>query len=183
MRTKISLISLLFILLCLGCATPKFYQEILSTYPKGKKDDFILKSSISPHKIVFKSLKDELKNSSHIIYHFSPNAEWYSKEFSGVIYDVDNNRYYYFENSNKHPRKITVSEEYPYPEDNYYKFVIDNFRNGKIDYLKKLGEISGHSGYRTNEVIYDINLKKNSYNRYTFEDFLFMNGKPTKDIN
>jgi len=183
MRTKISLINLLLILVCLGCTTPKFYTEITSTYPKEKKDDYLLKSSIKPHKIVFRTLEDKLKNSKHIIYHYAPNAEWDSKEFSGVVYDVDNNKYYYFENSKKHPSKLIVSDVYQYPNDNYYKFVIDNFRNGKIEYLKKLGEISGHSGVRTEEVIYDINLNEKKSNRYVFQDFLFMNGKPTKDID
>ncbi|WP_133240861.1 hypothetical protein [Marixanthomonas spongiae] len=77
---------------------------------------------------------------------------------------------------------MSVTENYPYPNDNYYKFVIDNFRNRKIDYLKKLGEISNLSGYTANESIYGINLKSGAKKRYTFRGFLFMNGKPTRDI-
>lgn len=182
MKTRF-IITCMLILLSLGCVIPKFHPEIVSTYPEGKKDDYIMKSSISPHKIVFRTLKSRLKNSEHIIYYYSPDAEWYSKEFSGVVYDVNNYKYYYFENSEKQPRKLIVSESFPYPDDNYYKFVIDNYRNGKIDYLKKLGEASNHSGYRTSEVLYDINLNTGKSNRYVFKDFLFMNGKPTKNVD
>lgn len=182
MKTRILLLALT-ISICFGCTAPKFYTELISTYPSGKKDDYVMNSSISPHKLVLNALKDKLQNTAHIIYHYAPNPEWDSKEFSGVVYDVENDKYYYFENSKEHPRKLSVSENYQHPDDNYYKFVIDNFRKGKIDYLKKLGEISNLSGYTAHEAIYDIDLKNGTNKRYTFGDFLFMNGKPTKDVN
>lgn len=181
MKIKI-LLPTLAILICFGCTTSKFYAELISTYPTGKQDDYLMNSSISPHKLVLNKLKDELRNTQHIIYHYSPYPEWNSKKFSGVIYDVEMDKYYYFENSEEHPKKLSVSEKYQYPDDNYYKFVIDNFRKGKIDYLKKLGETSNLSGYTAHDAIYDIDLKKGISNRYTFGDFLFMNGKPTNDI-
>lgn len=181
MKKKFIILCLLLFIICFGCTNPRFYSEVLTAYNKEVNGAAIL--SNDQHKLVFKSLDDELKNVEHIIYHYSPYPEWNSKQFSGAIYDLSNDKYYYFENSKKHPRKLAISEKYPYPKDNYHKFIIDNFRNGKIDFLKKLGEISGHSGIRTREVIYDINLKEKSHDRYTFEDFLFMNGKPTKNVD
>lgn len=182
MKNRI-LLSAVIILICFGCKAPKFYTELVSTYPSGKQDDYIMNSSISPHKLVLNALKEELQNTKHIIYHYAPDSEWNSEKFSGVVYDVENDKYYYFENSKEHPRKLSVSEKYQYPDDNYYKFIIDNFRDGKIDYLKKLGETSNLSGYTAHEAIYDIDLKNGTNKRYTFGDFLFMNGKPTKDIS
>lgn len=181
---------LLFIsLFFIGCSTPRFYPEIASTYENydtlvskhGK--EAVSKSSFDSHKLVMRKLSSYLKNSDHIIYHYSRTTrKWRGKEFSGVVYDVDNKKYYYFKNSEEHPRKLSVTENYPYPNDNYYKFVIDNFRKGRIDYLKKLGEASNLSGIRTTKVIYDINLRKGTNKRYNFRDFLFMNGKPTRDV-
>jgi len=181
MKIKI-LLPALITLICFGCTTPKFYAELTSTYPKGKQDDDVMNAPISPHKLVLNALRDELQNTEHIIYHYSPYPEWDSKEFSGAVYDVEKDKYYYFENSKEHPKKLSVSENYQYPNDNYYKFVIDNFRKGRIDYLKKLGETSNLSGYTAHDAIYDIDLKNGTSKRYTFGDFLFMNGKPTKDV-
>src|SRR5690606_9910787 len=98
-------ILLLFVISLISCGTPKFYNEIISTYPEGKQDDYIMKSSIKPHKLVLRKLEKSLKNSNHIIYHYAPDATWYSKEFSGVVFDVENNKYYYVTNSEKRPRK------------------------------------------------------------------------------
>src|SRR5690606_42071780 len=124
MRTQISLISLLLILVCLGCTTPKFYTEIESTYSKEKKDDYVSKSSIKHHKIVFGALKDKLKNSEHIIYHYAPNAEWNRIESSGVVYDVDNSKYYYLENSIEHPHNLIISDVIKYQNDEYNNSMI-----------------------------------------------------------
>jgi len=71
---------------------------------------------------------------------------------------------------------------YEYPNDNYYKFIIDNYREGNIEYLKKLGELSNHSGYRTGEVIYEIDLNSGSKKREVFKDILFLNGKPILEV-
>lgn len=181
MKTR-TLLSALIVLICFGCATSKFYPEVISAYSLARQVDSVPKLTLTTHKIILRKLKEELKNVDHIIYLYSPYPEWNSKKFSGVVYDVDNKRYYYFKNSKEHPRKLSVTENYPYPNDNYYKFAIDNFRKGRIDYLKKLGKASNLSGIRTTTVIYDINLKKGTNKRYTFQDFLFMNGKPTTDV-
>lgn len=182
MSVKIQILCLIVLSICYGCSTPKFYNEIISTYPEGKQDDYVMKSSIKPHKLVLRKLEKSLKNSNHIIYHYVPEATWYSKEFSGIVFDVENNKYYYFTNSRNRPRKVQVDTVYKYSNDNYYKFIIENYCQGKIDYLKKLGKISNHSGYRTSVVIYDINLKSDTIQRYTFRDFLFLDGKPLIEI-
>lgn len=188
MSVRVQILFLIVLSICYGCSTPKFYNEIKSTYESydtlvsiyGK--DAVRKSSFDPHKLVMKKLSSYIQNSNHIIYHYSRTTrKWKGNEFSGVVFDVENNKYYYVTNSENRPRKIQMDTVYKYPDDNYYKFNIDNYRQGKIDYLKKLGEISNHSGYRTSEVIYDINLKSDTMQRHTFEDFLFLDGKPVFD--
>ena len=169
--------------MCCSCSPPKFYNEIESTYEKEINRNLFMNSAINPHKIIFKTLKKELKDSKHIIYLYSPSSNWDSKVFSGAVYDIDNNMYYYFNNSESRPLKLTVSQTHSYSDDNYCRFVIDNFINGNIGYLKKLGQISNHSGIRTEQVIFDVNLSEGKSSKYTFSDFLFMNGKPTKDVN
>jgi len=65
-----SIVAIFFI----SCGTPKFYSEIISTYPEGKQDDYIMKSSIKPHRLILHKLEMSLKNSNHIIYHYAPDA-------------------------------------------------------------------------------------------------------------
>src|SRR5690606_24560174 len=103
--------------------------------------------------------------------------------FRGFIYDVDNNLYYFVSNSDSLPKNIEVEDVKYFEEYDYYMFVINNYRNGKIEYLQELGKLSNDSGYRTKEVIYDIDLMNKKYKRYVFDDFLFMNGKPNIDVN
>ena len=170
-------------LICARCAPPKFYNEIESSYQKEVNRSFLGNSPIKPHKIIFKTLKKELINTKHIIYCYSPDPSWDSKVFSGAVYDVDNKTYYYFKNSESRPLELTVSQTHYYSDDNYYSFVIDNFINGKIGYLKNLGQISNHSGIRTEQAIFEVNLREGKSSKDTFSDFLFMNGKPTKDVN
>jgi len=182
-------ILIILVISIISCGTPKFYNEIKSTY---ESYDFLVskygkeavnKSSYDPHKLVLNKLSSYLHNSNHIIYHYSrTTTKWKGKEFSGVVYDVDNNKYYYVYNNEITPRKIKVDFVYMNQDDNYYKFIIQNYLKGKIDYLKKLGEFSNHSGYRISEVIYDINLKYDTIQKHVFSDFFFMDGKPTLDI-
>jgi hypothetical protein len=84
-------ISLFFI----GCSTPRFYPEIASTYENydtlvskhGK--EAVSKSSFDSHKLVMRKLSSYLKNSDHIIYHYSRTTrKWRGKEFSGVVFDA-----------------------------------------------------------------------------------------------
>lgn len=179
------LISVFFI----GCSTPRFYPEIASTYENfdtlvskhGK--EAVSKSSFDPHKLVMRRLSSYLKNSDHIIYHYSRTTrKWRGKEFSGVVFDALNNNYFYVGNSENRPRRIQVDTVYKYPDDNYHKFIIDNYREGKMEYLQKLGEAAGHSGIRSCELIFDINLKTNTIQKHMFRDFLFMEGKPVLDV-
>jgi len=189
MNIRIQILFLIVLYFCYGCSTPKFYKEIKSTYESydtliskyGK--EAVSKRSFDPHKLVMKKLSGYLQHSNHIIYHYSRTTrKWKGNEFSGVVFDIENNKYYYVTNSEKQPRKIQVDTAYKYPEDNYYKFIIENYRQGKIEYLKKLGETSNISGYRTNEVIYDIDLKSETIQKHMFRDFLFMEGKPILGI-
>ncbi len=190
MNVRIQILLLIVLSICYGCSTPKFYNEIKSTYESydtlvskyGK--EAVSESSFDPHKLVMKKLSSYIQNSNHIIYYYSRSTrKWKGKEFSGVVFDVENNKYYYVTNSEKRrPRKIQIDTVYEYPDANYYKFIIDNYRQGKIEYLKKLGEISGHSGIRSWELIYDIDLNSNTVQKHTFEDILFMDGKPMMDV-
>lgn len=91
-----------------SCGTPKFYDEIKSTYENydalvakyGKES--VTKNTFDPHKLVMKKLNNHLQKANHIIYHFSPTTrKWKGKEFSGVVFDVENNKYYYVTNSEK----------------------------------------------------------------------------------
>lgn len=172
-----------------GCSTPKFYSEIKSTYESyqtlvseyGK--EAVSKSSFDPHKLVMKKLSSYLQDSNHIIYHYAISTKkWQGNEFSGVVFDIENNKYYYVTNSEKRPRKIQMDTIYKHPDNNYYKFIIDNYRQGKIEYLKKLGEASRHSGIGTWEVIYDIDLSTNSVQKHTFRDILFLDNKPLIEL-
>ena len=169
------LISFVVMLTFSNCKAPKFYEEI-SKFEQEAGLNF------NPYQLVLKEINKKHETSNHIIFQYSPKPEWNSKEFSGVIYDVDQNNYYYFKNTEKKPKKIIVKESYPFPEDNYYKFVIDNYLNGKIEYLQKLGEASQLSGITTTNVIYDIDLSLEKVKRFTYKDFLFMDGKPTKEL-
>ena len=165
-----------------SCSTPKFYKEIQSTYPQEERDDIKLNISFKPHKLILKELQQKFDNTNHIIFHYSPSSDWTSVVFSGFIYDVDNNLYYFVSNNDTLPKNIEVENVKYFEEFDYYMFVINNYRNGKIGYLQELGKLSNHSGYRTKEVIYDIDLTKKKYKRYVFDDFLFMNGKPNIDV-
>lgn len=169
----------LFLLFSLvGCSTPKFYNEIVSTYPPGKQDDYVMGSSIQPYKIILRKLINDLKDSHHIIFHYTIDPEWYSKGFAGAVYDVDQKKYFYFSNSDRHPRKVEVDTVYKFPDDNYYKFVIDKYRTGEIGYLKELTKGTLISGFWADDVIYEIDLKSNLKRREVFEHILFMDGKP-----
>ena len=161
-----------------GCSTPKFYSEIASTYPGGLK-----KSKFGPERMILNHLQSELLLTERIIMHYSPFPEWDSSLFSGVVYIPEIQKYYYYRNSEENPRDLIVTTFYSSPKDNYYKFIVENYLEGRTEYLQKLGEISNHSGIRTSEVIYDIDLTTGKYLRYVFRDFLFMNGSPTKDVN
>ena len=180
---KYLLFIILIILICWSCATPKFSDAIKSTYLNEINPVFPLKSQGNPHSKVFKTFRNELKNSKHIVYLYAPNNDWNNKDFSGAIYDVENSKYYYFQSNLSNSLKMTVIQNYSFPDDNYYRFVIDNFINGKKSYLEELGQISNHSGVRTKQIIFDLNLRTGKSVKFIFKDFLFMNGKPTKDID
>lgn len=171
-----------------SCSSPKFFTEIKSTY-KSKEDlvkeygvESVSKSKFDPHKLILSKLSEKLKKTNHIIYYYSPENTWNSDKFYGAIFDVQNNKYIYFENKENRPRKLIITDTFEYPDDNYYKFVIEKFREGKIEYLKKLGN-NNISGVRTIEIIYDINLTSEKTKKITFQNFLFMNGKPTSDFS
>lgn len=181
-------ILIVFAFSVISCKTPKFYDEIKSTYDSydvlvvkyGKES--VRRSTYDAHKLVMKKLSPYLQNSDHIIYHFSPASKWKGREFSGAVYDVDNKKYYYVNNHSGSSEIVHVDTVYKYPEENYYKFIIDNYREGKIEYLKELGEKSNHSGIRTWEVIYDVDLRSGVEQKHTFRDFLFIDNKPLQDI-
>ncbi|MCH4824590.1 hypothetical protein ML462_15560 [Gramella lutea] len=173
MKIKIPILFIL-ILTFSNCKSPKFYNE-LSKFESETGLNF------KSYKLVLKELDRKYQTSDHIIFQYSLIPEWNSNEFSGVIYDVDLNEYYYFENTKKKPRRIIIKEEYPFPEDNYYEFVIENYMNRKVDYLQKLGESSNLSGITSTNVIYDINLNTGNIDRFTYKDFLFMEGEPKVD--
>ena len=174
MKTNI-LLSLILTLTLSSCKAPKFYEQV-SKFENEAGVNF------NPYKLVLNEFEKMHGTSDHIIFQYSPKPDWNSKEFSGVIYDVDQDEYYYFENTEKNPRMIILKSEYPFPQDNYYKFVIDNYMKGKIDYLQRLGETAQLSGITTTNVIYDIDLNSDKVERFTFKDFLFMNGKPTTEL-
>ena len=171
------LISSILLLAFVSCSSPKFFKEINSTYntEEGSK-----RSSFDPHKLVLNKLEKELKNTDHIIYYFSPSNDWNSNVFSGALFDMDSKLYFYFENTKNNPRKVKISRVFGFPNDNYYKFVIDKYMEGEIEYLKKLGK-SNISGVRTTQTIYDIDLIGSKVKKETFKNFLFLNGKPIND--
>ncbi|PVW13108.1 hypothetical protein [Marixanthomonas spongiae] len=141
-----------YIILFVSCSTSKFYSEVSSLNDSYRNElvekygkDAVKRNSFDPHKLVLKTLKERIQNTDHIIYHYSPLPKWKSKEFAGVVYDVDNSKYYYLENSEERPRKIVVDTVYDYPNDNYYKFIIDNCHvqvisaTGQVDFNFSIG--------------------------------------------
>jgi len=176
---KTNILYILALSIFFGCSTPKFYNEVKSTFVKPNND--IIKLQGTPNeKLVLKRLEQELKTTEHIILVYVPSTSFSNDSFISLVYDFDNRRYYYVDAENG---KLLVKPEHINPKDDYRKFVLQKYLGGKSDYLKELGEVSNHSGVQTTEAIYDIDLKNNNVKKVTYKSFLFMNGKPTKDVN
>ncbi len=187
---KSKMTRILYILLLsisfIGCSTPKFYTEI-ATMQKEIRDD-IDKDEGNPqsevrikgynmNKLVLKKMRDELKNTNHILYYYSPDSSFSSNKFWFTIYDVDNKIYYSLENNDLNNKQIDLikkTDNLDDPSDGYALFVFNNYINNNCELIKNKGNVN-ISGARTYEAIYEIDLT-NKENKYCyFKNFLLMN--------
>lgn len=165
-----------------SCGSPKFYNEIKSLYKEENNDErdnidsntlFIYNTKdTNIDKLFLKSVEDDIKHTNHIIYFYVPDNSIPIQKYYGVIYDVDHTLYYIlaYEKSNKNVVLKTISDSL---NDEYYKFVFENYLNNNCHYLKELGELSDHSGVRTYQAIYEVNKKDNKINKCVFRDIFF----------
>ncbi|TPD69789.1 hypothetical protein FJA49_07735 [Flavobacterium microcysteis] len=175
----ILLLSISFI----GCSTPKFYTEI-ATMQKEIRDD-IDKAEGNPqnevrikgynmNKLVLKKMRNELKNTNHILYYYSPDPSFSSNKFWFIIYDVDNKVYYNIENNDFNNKQIDLIEKTDKLSEKFALFVFNNYMNNNCELLKSKGNVN-ISGVRTYEAIYEINLTNKENKHCYFKNFLLMN--------
>ncbi len=161
-----------------GCGTPKFYKEIdvmqkqVQKELKSKKYGSQIKiKSYNMNKLVLEELKFKLKETNHIIYYSVPDNSLFSKKYWFVVYDVENKKYYYLQNSSHEPKKINIIEDVDMQKDQNVSFVFDNYLNNRCDVLKNKGNKS-LSGIRSYEVIYEVDLKSNESKKCYFKNFI-----------
>jgi hypothetical protein len=162
-------ISCLISLLLLSCGSSKFYRK---TMDKSFNDT--IDYNIDEYRgLIFSSLKNELKNSNHIIFHFVPTNIEYSKEFSALVYDVTNNKKYSLTTPYDKPTelKIDLITEF---DNNTHKYIITKYLNGEIDYILWLATQTDQSGLIPIHALYDIDLEGVSI-RYVYRDFFDYN--------
>ena len=183
MKTKILIPYLFVLFIFYGCSTPKFYNELHSAFLKDTppSGNYKISEKRMTRRVLRKNCR-HLKNSNHIILLVALYSEWNTKKFMGAVYDVTNEKYYSFDNGKNPLKRLIITEEDFHTIDDSFKFVIKNYIEGKVEYIKKLGELGVTSGINTTETIYEINLKEEKNEIHSIKSILFMDGKPTIDI-
>lgn len=171
MKNKFVLILLLSFLMT-KCASPKFYNEIKSTYPAYKEGKRHFKNDVN--KIVLKYASKYLEYSQHIIYFEAEVASINldDKNYKIVIWDVKKNKYYYL---SYYEGKIFEDK---HPKLEYFNFVYKYFEKDNCAQLIEYGEKSGQSGIRVPHSIYEVDLVNKAVRECTFLDIILINGLP-----
>ena len=170
MNKIVRILSLVFFVILFGCGTTNFYR---TTMYLDKEESTVLKNNINER--VFLLLKDELKDTSHIIYLYLPDYMAVSKMTVCLLYDVDNKNYYRF--FIDPDSEITV-EEAQSVENKYEFFVLKKYMEKKYDYLQNLNKEYYTSLGSTENRIYEIDLKRKKHSFFRFFNFPFAKGKP-----
>lgn len=185
MKSKMT--KILYVLLLsmsfIGCSTPKFYTEI-ARMQKEIRDDIDKAEGNTPNevrikgydmnKLVLKKMRNELKNTNHILYYNSPNSSFSSNKFWFTIYDVDNKVYYSLENNDSYKKQIDLIEKKDNLSDKFALYIFNNYMNNNCELLKNKGNVN-ISGVRTYEAIYEINLTNKENKHCYFKNFISIN--------
>lgn len=121
-----------------------FHTEIEQTIKKYNDSTnstiYIKTHKFNPTKLNFELIKDNLENSKHIIYIFSwrnhlPIAG--TNDFESIIYDIDNNKKYFFYNYQKDYKNIILETKSP-KDFEQPNFILDHYQSKKNELLKNL---------------------------------------------
>lgn len=199
-KLKIIVFSFTFFLL-VGCSTQnsqRFYKAVVENDENTTKEHFPDSSVYydkkelgDPDKKIFDLLNEQLKNVNHIYYAYLPKTTGVIPGFvlDAFIYDVNNDKIYFLQQENELSKKIIFFE--PSMEDyrddiDYYNYIY-NFYAYRADFIIKYIknndcnsiQKSAKDNYnQIGQVVYDINLKKNTVNRcsfnylYLFKDYI-----------
>lgn len=163
-------LTILISFILLSCNSPKFYKEIESLNEKRFKD----KTSSN-----FKSLKlieRHLKKTNHIVFYSSssPNILTPYDNYN-VIYDINNNKYYYIDYIN---RKIKLDKVLDSIDNTELYNEILNFRENKCDTLKLMSKKFPNETSLSSFwiYVYEIDLKNIGNNKKcNFEGYFKIN--------
>lgn len=162
MRTVLVILSLVLLTSCSGS---KFYNKISS------KEYYYSRLLDKRHEVILKKYEGIAVDTKHIIYFHIPVGDIGSPRFSGLIFDVDNNKYYSIENITGKPQDSTV-EEVIFKGFDYRYYIISKYLEGKIGYLTWLGATLPPSEGVAVYTLYDINLEKKAL-KYEFYEIAF----------
>jgi hypothetical protein len=166
MRNK-SLI-LFLALFTIACQSPKFYKEVRALYPKNRVSNF---KKEDYDRLTFVQLHLELKRTNHIIYYYQPDYSLKEYKFKGIVYDVDNQKYYFIERFTKDHIKIdTISGSL------FSKYQLKNMNmyiEGQKDKLSQLGNNCYYSGINIHDYIYEIDLVEKKQSSFIFNNYFY----------
>lgn len=147
------------------------------TYHKLKKAGL---EQNNPSKILFKTIKDSLPKSEHVIYILSPRdlGSQTTLAFHALVYDVGTKKTLFIENDSARTYHIRITSKSHHFTT--MTFVLNNYINGKIEYLKTLQ----HTGFSEGGVnlfwIFDIDLTTKKTQKFYIESILLdKQGNPT----
>lgn len=168
--TKNHLILFLIVILFIsGCNSPKFYTEINSLYFKENLTKKPLKKDIN--KEILKKINKKLTITNHIIYYYQPDYSLSNNNIKCIIYDVENNIYFYVKGLNIDNIIIDTIPNLPFS--NYQQENINLYINGKTEKILNKGENCDYSGVNIYDVIYEINLVEKQKSKFYFKNYFY----------
>lgn len=160
MPTKSLLYTVLLSFIFLSCSSSKFNKRIENINPEYSYKEIYSESSNHSKKIL-KKLKAELSHVTHIAILYIPQkAISESRPYSSVLYDFDNNLYYFIEGYDKN---ISYIQKDIKDTSTYYKVIFDSYFNRDLADLIRYGEIPSSYNIFAKEAIIDISLNDKSY--------------------
>ena len=154
-------ITILIILFFFGCKSIDFHKQICKVSSINLNDKY--------HRNIFSKLKESLKDSEKIIYYYQPNFTFDNNDFSGIVYDLKYNKFYFinFKNDN-----LLMSET---PNNSYSKYQKNNillYLGDGQDKLISISDSCQYSGPKIFDYLYEINLiDKNQNKEFVFKNF------------
>lgn len=169
MKAKFLILLFSIILISSGCNSPKFYTEINSLYSKENLTKKLPKKDIN--KEVLKKINKKLTITNHIIYYYQPDYSLSNNNIKCIIYDVENNIYFYVKGLNIDNIIIDTIPNSPFS--NYQEENVNLYINEETEEILNKGENCDYSGVNIYDVIYEINLVKKQKSKFYFKNYFY----------